>query len=95
MSHQYRDWRDYIIRCLDDFMPRDELYHLLHSSSLVGLFTCVFVRSRLRDRIKGISGAEVKRGMGGLAGNKVRDPASWETQLTALLGCIDSPVFDR
>jgi hypothetical protein len=71
MKHQYRDWRDYLIRCLDDSMPRDELYHLLHTSSLVGLFTCVFVRARLRDRIKNFSGAEVKRGMGGRAGNKV------------------------
>ena len=73
MKHQYRDWINYLTRCLDDSMPRDELYHPLHSSSLVGLFTCVFVRARLRDRIKNISGAEVKRGMGGLAGNKVCD----------------------
>jgi hypothetical protein len=71
MSHQYRDWRDYLVRCLDEAMPRDEIYHLIHSSSLVGLFTCVFVRGHLRDRIKGISGAEIKRGMGGRIGNKV------------------------
>lgn len=71
MSRQYRDWRDYLIRCLDDSSPRDELYHLIHSSTLVGLFTCVFVKSRLRDRITGIRGAEVKRGMGGRIGNKV------------------------
>jgi hypothetical protein len=71
MSHQYRDWRDYIIRCLDDCMPRDELYHLVLSTNLVGLFTCVFVRAPLRDRISGLSAAEVKRGLGGRAGNKV------------------------
>ncbi|KFY35443.1 hypothetical protein V494_05899 [Pseudogymnoascus sp. VKM F-4513 (FW-928)] len=70
MSHQYRDWRDYLIRCLDDFMPANELYHLLQSSTLVGLFTCVFVKSHLRDRIKNLSASEVKRGMGGLHGNK-------------------------
>lgn len=74
MSHQYRDWRDYIIRCLDDSMPRDELYHLLYSANLVGLFTCVFVRAGLRDRISGISAAEIKRGLGGRAGNKVSVP---------------------
>lgn len=71
MSHQYRDWRDFLTRCLDDYMPGNELYHLLHTSSLVGLFTCIFVKASLRERIKSISGAEVKRGMGGLHGNKV------------------------
>lgn len=71
MSHQYRDWIEYLTRCLDDYMPKDELYYLLHTASLVGLFTCIFVKASLRDRIKNIGGAEVKRGMGGLHGNKV------------------------
>ncbi len=70
MSHQYRDWRDYLIRSLDDFMPKDDLYHLLQSSTLVGLFTCIFVKSHLRDRIKNLNATEVKRGMGGYHGNK-------------------------
>lgn len=71
MGHQYRDWRDYLVRCLDDFGSNDGLYHMVHSATLVGLFTCVFVKDRLRERIKGVSGLEVKRGMGGLHGNKV------------------------
>ncbi|RDW95133.1 hypothetical protein BP5796_00896 [Coleophoma crateriformis] len=70
MSHQYRNWRDFLIRSLDDYMPRDDLYHLLHTASMVGLFTCIFVKAPLRERIHSISGAEVKRGMGGLHGNK-------------------------
>ncbi|KAI1469999.1 DNase I-like protein [Daldinia caldariorum] len=70
MSHQYRDWRDFLVRCLDDYMPAEHLYHLLHTATLVGLFTCIFVKSTLRDRIRNISGAEIKRGMGGLHGNK-------------------------
>jgi len=72
MSHQYRDWRDYLIRCLDDYMPKTELYHLLQSSTLVGLFTCIFVKSHLRNRVTSLNAAEIKRGMGGLHGNKVR-----------------------
>ena len=71
MSHQYRDWRDFLLKSLDDYMPRDDLYHLLHTATLVGLFTCIFVKSTIRDRIRNLSGAEVKRGMGGLHGNKV------------------------
>ncbi|KAI0416736.1 Endonuclease/exonuclease/phosphatase [Xylaria grammica] len=70
MSHQYRDWRDFLVRSLDDFMPADHLYHLLHTATLVGLFTCIFVKSTLRDRISNLSSADVKRGMGGLHGNK-------------------------
>ncbi|KAI1423772.1 Endonuclease/exonuclease/phosphatase [Xylaria sp. FL1777] len=70
MSHQYRDWRDFLVRSLDDFMPADHLYHLLHTATLVGLFTCIFVKSTLRDRVRNLSSAEVKRGMGGLHGNK-------------------------
>jgi hypothetical protein len=77
-------------------MPRGELYQLLHSSSLVGLFTCIFIRAELRDRIKGVTGAEVKRGMGGRAGNKVGTPLeSRFHQLTALPGSIDSPFYGR
>ncbi|KAK5993937.1 putative inositol polyphosphate 5-phosphatase C9G1.10c [Cladobotryum mycophilum] len=70
MSHQYRDWRDFLLKTLDDYMPRDDLYHLLHTAPMVGLFTCIFVKSSLRARITDLSGAEVKRGMGGLHGNK-------------------------
>ena len=71
MSHQYRDWRDYLKGRLDDYMPRNELYHVLQTASLVGLFTCIFVKASLLERIRCVSSAEVKRGMGGLHGNKV------------------------
>lgn len=69
MSHQYRDWRDFLIRSLDDYMS-GTLYHLLQTIHMVGLFTCVFVKSDVRDRISNLGTAEVKRGMGGLHGNK-------------------------
>ncbi|KAI7162612.1 DNase I-like protein [Hortaea werneckii] len=70
MSHQYRAWRDHLTKCLEDFAPADQPYTLLHTASLVGLFTCVFVKSAERSRIKHVHTAEVKRGMGGLHGNK-------------------------
>lgn len=70
MSHQYRDWRDFLLKALDDYMPADDLYHLLQTTRLVGLFTCIFVKSSIRDRIRNLNAAEVKRGMGGLHGNK-------------------------
>lgn len=70
MSHQYRDWRDYLIRSLDDYMPANDLYHLLRTASMVGLFTCIFVKSSIRDRVSNLQSGEVKRGMGGFHGNK-------------------------
>ncbi|KEY67848.1 hypothetical protein S7711_04985 [Stachybotrys chartarum IBT 7711] len=70
MSHQYRDWRDFLLKTLDDYMPADDLYHLLHTAPMVGLFTCVFVKASLRERIRNLSGVEIKRGMGGVYGNK-------------------------
>lgn len=81
MSHQYRDWRDFLLKSLDDYMPSDELYHLLHTAHLVGLFTCIFVKSTIRDRIRNLSSADVKRGMGGLHGNKVREAARFVSDL--------------
>ena len=94
MSRQYRDWRDFLTRCLDDYMPRHELYQLLHTATLVGLFTCVFVKASLRERISNISEAHVKRGMAGLHGNKVtrNSPRFLKSLLTRQLGRAD-PAF--
>ena len=70
MSRQYRAWRDHLVRSIEDNMPSNEPYHLLHTASMVGLFSCVFVRSNHRDSICNLNAAEIKRGMGGLHGNK-------------------------
>lgn len=83
MSRQYRVWMEYLTRSINECMPLDESYVLLHSANLIGLFTCVFVKHKERQRIKSLSAAEVKRGMGGLHGNKVRlSPNSRSTRLT-------------
>lgn len=71
MSRQYRVWRDHLAACINDAMPLEESYTLLHTANLVGLFTCVFIKQKERERVRHVSGAEVKRGMGGLHGNKV------------------------
>ena len=71
MSRQYRAWRDYLVRCIEDSMPSNEPYHLLHIASMVGLFSCVFIKGSQRHQIHNIDAAEIKRGMGGLHGNKV------------------------
>lgn len=70
MGHQYRNWRDHLTRCLEEFIGTSQTYVLLHSASLVGLFTCIFVKSTIRSRVKHVHAAEIKRGMGGHHGNK-------------------------
>lgn len=72
MSRQYRVWIDHLTRCLHECMPLEESYVLLHSANMIGLFTCVFVKHKERHNVKNIKASEIKRGMGGLHGNKVR-----------------------
>jgi len=69
MSHQYRAWRDHLDRVIQEYMP-SERYTLLHTADMVGLFTCIFVKNAERSRIRDVSAAQVKLGMGGLHGNK-------------------------
>lgn len=71
MSRQYRAWRDFLIRCIEDAMPSNEPYQLLHTASMVGLFSCVFIKASQRNQVRNLDAVEVKRGMGGLHGNKV------------------------
>ncbi len=71
MSRQYRAWRDHLTRSIEDHMALDEPYHLLHTASMVGLFTCIFVKASERANVRNLNASEVKRGMGGLHGNKV------------------------
>jgi hypothetical protein len=71
MSRQYRAWRDFLVETIEENMPTKEPYQLLHTDSMVGLFTCIFVKASEQSRIRGLNVAEVKRGLGGLHGNKV------------------------
>jgi hypothetical protein len=72
ISRQYRAWRDFLVQEIHDSMPRDHPYVLLHTASMVGLFSCIFVKESLKPHIDGIQVAEIKRGLGGFHGNKVR-----------------------
>ncbi|KAH6881636.1 Endonuclease/exonuclease/phosphatase [Alternaria rosae] len=69
MSHQYRAWRDHLVRVLDEYSPKQN-YVLLHTANLVGLFTCVFVKASERANIRDVCAAEIKLGFSGRVGNK-------------------------
>ncbi|CDM29778.1 hypothetical protein DTO013E5_6137 [Penicillium roqueforti] len=70
MSRQYRVWIDHLTRTLHECMPLEESYVLLHTANMVGLFTCIFIKHKERHNIRNIHASEIKRGMGGLHGNK-------------------------
>ena len=72
MSHQYRAWRDYLIKCTEEAGSPSDPYQVLHTASMVGLFSCVFVKASQYRHIRSLDIGEIKRGMGGLHGNKVR-----------------------
>ncbi|KAF1847887.1 DNase I-like protein [Cucurbitaria berberidis CBS 394.84] len=69
MSHQYRAWRDHLVRALDEYSPKQN-YVLLHTANLVGLFTCVFIKASERGNVRDVCGAEIKLGFSGRVGNK-------------------------
>jgi hypothetical protein len=70
MSHQYRAWRDALTKAVDENFGMATPYTLLHTGNMVGLFTCIFVKSSERLNVRNISAAEIKTGMGGYHGNK-------------------------
>lgn len=70
ISSQYRAWRDYLVKSIEECLPK-ESYRLVHTATMVGLFTCLLVKSHVSSRVKHVSTDEIKRGIGGLHGNKV------------------------
>lgn len=71
VSHAYRQWTDKLTSAVRMAYP-DTPYIKIHSESLVGLFTCVFVKQSERDYLRDVDVTTVKRGIGGIYGNKVR-----------------------
>jgi hypothetical protein len=67
----YKRWYDYLNLAMKSGMPPDVGYSAIHTESLVGLFTCIFVKSNLKNQFDDVLANLIKRGMGGRYGNKV------------------------
>jgi len=67
----YKRWYERLSIAVKATMPRDVTYSVVHTESLVGLFSCIFVRSSERETFDDVAITTVKRGMGGRYGNKV------------------------
>ncbi|KAG5643240.1 hypothetical protein DXG03_001289 [Asterophora parasitica] len=66
----YRRWFDRLIIAMRQAMPPDEPYTVIHTESLIGLFSCIFVKTSERGHVRDASITSIKRGMGGRYGNK-------------------------
>lgn len=69
----YKRWFDALVIAVRLAMPPDCPYSVVHTESMVGLFTCVFVKNAERGSVRDVAINTVKRGMGGRYGNKVCD----------------------
>ncbi|WFD31411.1 hypothetical protein MSPP1_002446 [Malassezia sp. CBS 17886] len=69
-SNQYRAWHDKLVGFVRLVMPPEAPYTVLLSHSMVGLFTCVFVKTAMLPRVRDSSIYTVKTGLGGRYGNK-------------------------
>lgn len=65
-------WHERLVKAVRIAMPVDDPYVVAHTDSLVGLFSCIFVRQREKGLLRDSAMMTVKRGMGGRYGNKVR-----------------------
>ncbi|OJA14449.1 hypothetical protein AZE42_07616, partial [Rhizopogon vesiculosus] len=67
VSSSYKRWHDRLVR---EVRALSEGYTVIHTESLVGLFTCMFVKNSQRTALKDVAITTIKRGMGGRYGNK-------------------------
>lgn len=70
VSGAYRAWADKLSQAVRAYAPDGVAYSKVQSEQLVGLFTCMFVKSSERESLRDVSITTVKRGIGGIYGNK-------------------------
>lgn len=70
LPSRYRAWLDKLMGYVRLVMPPETPFSVLLTENLLGLFTCIFVRSDLLPRIRHAYSYTVKTGLGGHYGNK-------------------------
>ena len=71
VSGAYKRWYDQLVSAVRLAMPSDAPYTVVDTANLVGLFSCIFIKSTERAALKDTAVSVIKRGMGGHFGNKV------------------------
>ncbi|KAI5479621.1 hypothetical protein MNV49_003131 [Pseudohyphozyma bogoriensis] len=70
VSSAYRSWHDRLVQAVRLAMPPETPYTVVHVGDMVGLFSCIFVRTAEREGLYDVALSTVKTGMGGRYGNK-------------------------
>ncbi|KAK2459401.1 hypothetical protein APHAL10511_008588 [Amanita phalloides] len=65
----YRRWYDRLVKEVRVAMPAVS-YTVVYTASLVGLFSCIFIKTSERFGLRDVAVTTIKRGMGGRYGNK-------------------------
>lgn len=71
VTTSYKRWYDHLVLAVQLAMPSSQPYTVVHTESLVGLFSCVFVKNKECASLRHVALSSVKCGMGGRYGNKV------------------------
>lgn len=71
VTSAYKRWHDRLVSAVRSAMPPNASYTVIETENLVGLFSCIFIKTTERISIKDIAITTIKRGMGGRYGNKV------------------------
>lgn len=71
VSTAYKKWFDGLVHAVRLAMPPNVPYSVIHTESLVGLFSCIFIKNTERMTLRQTAITTIKRGMGGRYGNKV------------------------
>jgi len=70
VSRSYKMWYDKLVLAVRLAMPPDCPYTVVHAENLVGLFSCIFMKSSERNGLNDVAITTIKRGIGGMYGNK-------------------------
>lgn len=70
VSRAYKQWHDHLVLAVRVAMPANCPYTVVLTENLVGLFTCIFVKSKEVGSLRDVAISTVKRGLGGRYGNK-------------------------
>ncbi|KAI8983905.1 Endonuclease/exonuclease/phosphatase [Pilobolus umbonatus] len=62
LTHRYKLWHDYLVRIMAELYGVDA-YFVVKTDQLVGLFSCIFVRSTDREFISNVEATSVKTGL--------------------------------
>ncbi|KAL8280565.1 hypothetical protein RQP46_006888 [Phenoliferia psychrophenolica] len=70
VSSSYRLWHDKLVHAVRLAMPPECPYTVIHVGDMVGLFSCIFVKSAESATLRDVAMINVKTGMSGRYGNK-------------------------